>query len=105
VLGIEGEGFWSGLKTQDNENETSGDESDGYFENYTTKNKWDADIAARFGVAFDRALVYSKAGVVWGRFSFSGTYGYEGISYYQYSAPDTTITGTFGSVARSPHRG
>ncbi|RAI40216.1 outer membrane protein [Rhodoplanes roseus] len=30
------------------------------------------DVAARFGIAFDRALVYGKAGWVWGRFDISG---------------------------------
>jgi outer membrane immunogenic protein len=91
VLGIEGEGFWSGLQTQYNDNDPS---DDGYSENYTTKNKWDADIAARFGLAWDRALVYGKAGVVWGRFGFGASQSYTGYpNYYTYNAPDTTFTG------------
>lgn len=36
------------------------------------KNKWDWDIAGRFGLAFDRALVYGKAGWVAGRFDWFG---------------------------------
>jgi opacity protein-like surface antigen len=36
-----------------------------------TRNKWDADLALRFGWAFDRLFVYSKAGVAWGGFNFS----------------------------------
>ena len=37
----------------------------------TIRNKWDYDIAARFGIAFDRALVYGKAGWVAGRFDWN----------------------------------
>ena len=66
VVGIEGEGFWSGI----------GNTVDQFFGNNTwystahVKNKADYDIAGRFGVTFDRALVYGKAGWVWGRFSW-----------------------------------
>ena len=35
------------------------------------KNKWDYDVAGRFGLAFDRALVYGKAGWVAGRFDWN----------------------------------
>jgi len=61
VLGIEGEGFWSGIKST-------------YVDDvgfpYTVKNKSDWDVAARMGVAFDRALIYGKAGWVWGNFNY-----------------------------------
>jgi outer membrane immunogenic protein len=65
VLGIEGEGFWSGMKvTQDqfDFNTLSG--------TATIRNKWDYDIAARIGIAFDRALFYGKAGWVAGGFDW-----------------------------------
>ncbi len=66
VLGIEGEGFWSGMKiTRDdfsgNTLETTG----------IIKNKSDYDIAARFGIAVDRALIYGKAGWAAGRFAWN----------------------------------
>jgi outer membrane immunogenic protein len=61
VLGIEGEGFWSGMKATWTDSE--GDP-------FSVKNKSDWDIAARMGVAFDRALVYGKAGWVWGNFNY-----------------------------------
>jgi outer membrane immunogenic protein len=66
VLGIEGEGFWSGMKvTQDvfDVNTLAASAS--------IRNKWDYDVAARFGIAFDRALVYGKAGWVAGGFDWS----------------------------------
>jgi outer membrane immunogenic protein len=66
VLGIEGEGFWSGMKvTRDNFDGTD------LFNTTSIKNKWDYDVAARIGVAFDRALVYGKAGWVAGGFDWN----------------------------------
>jgi outer membrane immunogenic protein len=68
VLGIEGEGFWSGMKiTRDmfNVNTLIGSAS--------IKNKWDYDVAGRFGIAFDRALVYGKAGWVFGGFDWNAS--------------------------------
>jgi outer membrane immunogenic protein len=66
VLGIEGEGFWSGMKV-------TRDTFDGTFLFNTTsiRNKWDYDVAGRIGVAFDRALVYGKAGWVAGGFDWN----------------------------------
>jgi outer membrane immunogenic protein len=69
VLGIEGEGFWSGMKvTQDRFGGINGNT---LLESASIKNKWDYDIAGRFGLAFDRALVYGKAGWVAGRFDWN----------------------------------
>ncbi|RAI43964.1 outer membrane protein [Rhodoplanes roseus] len=65
VLGVEGEGYWSGVKQTH--------EISYGFDSYSTeiKNKYGFDVAARFGIAFDRALVYGKAGWTWGRFDVS----------------------------------
>jgi outer membrane immunogenic protein len=41
------------------------------FETASIRNRWDYDVAGRFGVAFDRALVYGKAGWVAGRFDWN----------------------------------
>ena len=69
VLGIEGEGFWSGMKvTQDQFGGINGSTLNG---SASIKNKWDYDVAGRFGLAFDRALVYGKAGWVAGRFDWN----------------------------------
>jgi outer membrane immunogenic protein len=69
VLGIEGEGFWSGMKaTRD---QFGGINGSTLFSTASIKNKWDYDIAARFGLAFDRALVYGKAGWVAGGFDWN----------------------------------
>ena len=66
VLGIEGEGFWSGMKvTQDTF------EGNLLFGSARIRNKWDYDVAGRIGVAFERALVYGKAGWVAGGFDWN----------------------------------
>jgi outer membrane immunogenic protein len=65
VFGVEGEGYWSGIKSS-NSNSSN---SEGYAE--TAKSKNDFSIAARAGITFDRTLVYGKAGWVWGRFDFN----------------------------------
>ncbi len=73
VLGVEGEGFWSSMQDTYNSQSTYYGASNGY----STKNTWEADVAARIGLAFDRVLLFSKAGVAWGgfNFGFQDTYG------------------------------
>jgi outer membrane immunogenic protein len=66
VFGVEGEGYWSGIKSR-----YSNLDSEGFGYTNDTRNKSDFSIAARAGIAFDRTLVYGKAGWVWGRFDFS----------------------------------
>jgi len=68
VLGVEGEGFWSGMRV--NADQFSGNT---LFLTQTIKNKWDYDIAARLGIALDRALVYGKAGWVAGGFDWNAS--------------------------------
>src|SRR5258707_228727 len=66
VLGIEGEGFWSGMKvTQDTF------EGNFLFGSARIRNKWDCDVGGGVGVAFVRALVYGKAGWVAGGFDWN----------------------------------
>ena len=67
VFGVEGEGLWSGMKS------TLSSSGAGFTQQFTTKNTSDYDIAARFGFAYDRALIYGKAGWVWGQFNWRGT--------------------------------
>ncbi len=67
VLGIEGEGFWSGMKVN---SDFFGINDTLPFETSSIRNKYDYDVAGRFGLAFDRALVYGKAGWVAARFDW-----------------------------------
>jgi outer membrane immunogenic protein len=65
VFGIEGEVAWSSLQDK-------GDFAQaGFFQEFAIRNHWTADLAARGGVAVDRALIYGKAGVAQGGFAFS----------------------------------
>jgi outer membrane immunogenic protein len=68
VFGLEGEGYWSGMKSTD-----TSLNSEGFGSRETAKNKYDFSIAARAGITFDRTLVYGKAGWVWGKFDFLST--------------------------------
>ncbi|MFY9834866.1 MAG: outer membrane beta-barrel protein [Xanthobacteraceae bacterium] len=86
VLGLEGEG-WSGLSNSDHV--TEGVET----LNTIDRNRWGADVAVRTGLAFDRALVYGKAGIAEGRFAFSFT---DGLGDFQNGAG--TLTGTLLGV-------
>jgi opacity protein-like surface antigen len=66
VFGVEGEAWWSGILQR-----TVAADAIGGFEG-SVKNRWGADIAVRAGVAFDRALIYGKAGIARGPFDFAG---------------------------------
>jgi outer membrane immunogenic protein len=68
VLGVEGEGWWSGFKDNDKGFEGVDSGTD------TTTNRWDFDVALRAGFAWDRALIYGKVGAAWGRFEFNETF-------------------------------
>ena len=69
VVGLEGEGWWSGLRSR----MLLADNSGAVTNTATDRNLWDADLAARFGVTVDRTLLYAKAGEAWGRFKFLTT--------------------------------
>jgi outer membrane immunogenic protein len=70
VLGIEAEGFWSGMRNTANFYNQFGAVPNQLIASAHVKNKWDADVAARFGLAVQRALVYGKVGYVWGGFDW-----------------------------------
>jgi outer membrane immunogenic protein len=72
VLGVEGEGYWSGM-TINVDQFGFGTLSNTLVASASIKNRWDYDVAGRFGVAFDRALVYGKAGWTFGRFDWNAT--------------------------------
>jgi outer membrane immunogenic protein len=65
VIGFEGE-FW-GSSLYDREFAQGGD----FVFDAQSRNRWDGAISVRSGVAFDRAFVYGKLGVVWGKFDYT----------------------------------
>ena len=64
VWGLEASGSWSGIKAKEVFSEP------GFSEETTARNRWDVDISGRVGVAIERALIYGKVGVAWGKFKF-----------------------------------
>jgi len=72
VAGFEGEGWWSGMKGSFTAPEDGSDP--GAFSRFESSNRWDAGVAVRLGYAWDRSLLYGKAGVVFGSFSYTETH-------------------------------
>ena len=67
VVAIEGEGSWSGVKSTTNVATGFGPSAAAT----TFQNDWDADIAARFGVAYSRFFSFGKIGAWWGNQKFT----------------------------------
>lgn len=67
VVGFEGEGLWSGVSST----QTAQAFGAPAAATITFKNQWDADIAMRFGIAYDRFFFYGKTGVIWGDHHFN----------------------------------
>ncbi len=63
VFGIEAEGWWSDIKTRFNQTVPA------FTFTIDARSRWDAAVSARAGVALDRALIFGKVGIAWGRFS------------------------------------
>lgn len=67
VVGLELEGMWSGASAT-----LTAATFGGPGATVTTfKNEWDADLAFRFGLAYDRFVIYEKIGVLWGDNQFN----------------------------------
>jgi outer membrane immunogenic protein len=68
VIGVEGEGTWSGVSST----QTLQLFTPGVPATVTTfRNQWQADVAVRFGIAYDRFFFYQKIGVIWGDDQFA----------------------------------
>jgi outer membrane immunogenic protein len=104
VFGIEGEGYWSGMKgtLDSSQNLYSGSTlTETFFNHNQTENKYDFTIAGRMGIAFDRTLVYGKAGWAWGKFdAFSSN----GINEFAPIFTPTSLltTSTWGGTLNGP---
>jgi outer membrane immunogenic protein len=67
VVGVEGEGAWSSADSTLTAATFGAPASVLRF-----KNEWDADIGVRFGLAYDRFLIYQKIGAMWSDNQFTG---------------------------------
>jgi outer membrane immunogenic protein len=102
VFGVEGEGYWSGMRGV----------FDQSFNNFNgsnvltrtddvhneTQNKYDFTIAGRMGIAFDRTLVYGKAGWAWGKFDAFDT---QSTTFFP-SGSTNLSTQSFGGMLNGP---
>jgi outer membrane immunogenic protein len=70
LFGVEGEGFWSGIKMASNRSELNSDGTIFATSGTTIKNTSDYTIAGRLGIVFDRTLIYGKGGWAWGSHDF-----------------------------------
>ena len=79
VMGVEGEGYWSGMKATQ-EFISPAFEGGVQTLRIEAKNKSDFTVAGRIGVAYERAFIYGKAGWAWGNFDFaaSESFGFNG---------------------------
>ena len=62
VVGVEGEGAWSGVSSSQT---ALGPGPGALPTTINFKNEWTGDVAARFGLAYDRFFIYEKIGVMW----------------------------------------
>jgi outer membrane immunogenic protein len=69
LVGVEGEVWWSGMKGSFTAPEDFADP--GTFSRFESRNRWDGDIALRLGYTWNRNLLYAKAGVALGNFSYT----------------------------------
>jgi len=76
VLGVEGEGYWSGIKSTSGSSNIVNVVFPGNTANSFTarlRNTADYTIAARVGITFDRTLIYGKGGWAWGEMDLYST--------------------------------
>jgi len=71
VFGVEGEGFWSGIKQSETTKVLNSDGSVFNTFGSSLKNDSDFSVAGRLGIAFNRTLVYGKGGWAWGSHKFN----------------------------------
>jgi outer membrane immunogenic protein len=88
VVGLEGTFDWA---AKNNSNTTGITVPGGNIIQVTSNNTWVSTLAARFGVAFDRVLVYGKGGGAWiGNNSFTVTNVTTGASFTGSNSNTTT---------------
>jgi len=78
VVGIEGDGVWSSVRNTAGATFGTGVDTEGF--QLRSANHWDADVAIRVGMAFDRLLIYGKGGVAWGGFNFKESFTFGGTT-------------------------
>jgi outer membrane immunogenic protein len=70
LFGVEGEGFWSGIKLASTGSDFNSNGTVRDTFGTIVKNTSDYTIAGRLGIVFDRTLIYGKGGWAWGSHNF-----------------------------------
>jgi outer membrane immunogenic protein len=75
VFGVEGEGFWSGIRLTNSSSGFPNLVNNNTLSSFNTtlKNNDDFTIAARAGITLDRTLIYGKGGWAWGSLKNNNT--------------------------------
>jgi outer membrane immunogenic protein len=84
IVGVEGELWLSGLTGS---RRVTFGLLDIAAVDFTSKNRWDADLALRVGMPFDKALIYLKGGLAYGNFAYN---------WVQAGNPFAATTGKWG---------
>jgi len=63
----------------------------------STDHDWITTLAGRFGVTYDRALFYVKAGAAWSKVNYSATLNLDGLINASTSVSDTRFGPMFGA--------
>jgi outer membrane immunogenic protein len=101
VFGLEGEGYWSGIKGNLDASTNIYSGSTLFATDVThsqTENKYDFTIAGRMGIAFDRTLVYGKGGWAWGKFDALSSSGFTDFP----AGPTGLSTTTWSGMLNGP---
>jgi len=92
VFGIEGEGYWSGMRARSESSAPFINE--GGFRSFDeARNKSDFTLAGRIGFTYERAFIYGKAGWAWGKFDFTSS-----DQFAQCCSGGLATRATFGSA-------
>jgi outer membrane immunogenic protein len=87
VIGVEGDFSWTDLK---------GTTPCIVVLSCTTKHDWISTVAGRFGVTYDRALLYVKGGVAWSKANYSASANFGGGGFTT-EVSDTRFGALFGA--------
>lgn len=87
VIGVEGEYWASGLRDRRFFQDQFATIED------TSRNRWDGAVSLRSGFAFERAFIYGKLGVVWGKFEYAFDEVNPGNAFSQTTRGDAILTG------------
>jgi outer membrane immunogenic protein len=88
VIGVEAQFSWTDLK---------GTSPCVLVLGCTTEHDWITTLAGRFGVTYDRLLLYVKGGIAWSKVTYSASLNLDGLINASTSVSDTRVGPMFGA--------